>query len=96
MKVVRTVEVKQFVGQQVRLQGWLHNVRRMGGINFIVLRDGWGTVQAVTENEADLAPVADLSLETVIALEGIVVNSPQAPGGVELQQPQLAVITPVR
>ena len=96
MKVVRTVEVKQFVGQQVRLQGWLHNVRRMGGINFIVLRDGWGTVQAVTKNEADLAPVADLSLETVIALEGIVVNSPQAPGGVELQQPQLAVITPVR
>jgi nondiscriminating aspartyl-tRNA synthetase len=96
MKNVRTVEVQEFVGQQVRLQGWLHNLRQMGGINFIVLRDGWGTVQAVTENEADLEPVADLSLETVIALEGIVVSSPQAPGGVELHQPRLAVITPVR
>lgn len=95
MQEIRTVEVEAFVGQPVRLQGWLHNLRRMGGISFIVLRDGWGAIQAVTENEADLEPVAGLSLETVIALEGIVVSSPQAPGGVELHQPRLAVITPV-
>jgi nondiscriminating aspartyl-tRNA synthetase len=95
MKSIRTVEVQAFVGQHVHLQGWLHNVRRLGGINFVVLRDGWGTVQAVTENEADLEPVADLSLETVVALEGLVVSSPQAPGGVELHQPRLEVITAV-
>ena len=95
MKDIRTVEVQVYVGQTVRLHGWLHNVRRMGGISFIVLRDGWGTVQAVTENEADLEPVAGLGLETVIALEGLAVSSPQAPGGVELQQPRLTVITPV-
>lgn len=95
MKDIRTVEVQEYVGQRVRLHGWLHNVRRMGGISFIVLRDGWGTVQAVTELEADLEPVVGLSLETVIALEGVVVSSPQAPGGVELHQPRLAVITPV-
>ena len=35
MKDVRTIEVKEFVGQSVRLQGWLHNVRRLGGVNFI-------------------------------------------------------------
>lgn len=96
MNDIRTVEVQKFIGQTVRLHGWLHNLRQMGGISFIVLRDGWGTVQAVTEDEADLEPVAGLSLETVIALEGVVVSSPQAPGGVELQQPRLTVITPVR
>ena len=95
MQKIRTVEAKAFIGQPVRLQGWLHNVRRMGGINFIVLRDGWGTIQAVTEDEADLAPIAELSLETVIALEGIVVSSPQAPDGIELHQPRLTVITPI-
>jgi nondiscriminating aspartyl-tRNA synthetase len=68
----------------------------MGGINFIVLRDGWGTLQAVTENEADLAPIVELGLETVIALEGVVVSSPPAPGGIELHQPRLEVITPVQ
>ncbi len=96
MQEIQTVEVKSFVGQRVRLQGWLYNVRRMGGISFIVLRDGWGTIQAVTENEADLTPIAELALETVIALEGTVVSSPQAPGGIELHQPCLEVITPVK
>lgn len=96
MQEIRTVEAKAFIGQPVRLQGWLHNVRRMGGISFIVLRDGWGTIQAVTENEADLAPIAELSLETVIALEGVVVSSEQALGGIELHQPRLEVITPVQ
>lgn len=95
MNTIRTVEVSSHIGQQVRLQGWLHNVRRLGGVNFVVLRDGWGTLQAVTESEVDLAPIAELNLESVIALTGVVVASPQAPDGVELHQPQIEVITPV-
>ena len=97
MERIRTVEVKEHVGERVRLQGWLHTVRRMGGVNFLILRDGWGTVQAVTENEGDLAPLtsAELQSETVIVLEGVVVASAQAPGGVELQEPRIEVLTPV-
>ena len=95
MNTIRTVEASSHIGQQVRLTGWLHNVRRLGGVSFVVLRDGWGTIQAVTESEADLAPIAELSLESVIALTGTVVATPQAPGGVELYEPQLEVITPV-
>jgi len=95
MNTIRTVEVSRHVGETVRLMGWLHNVRRLGGVTFVVLRDGWGTLQAVTESEADLAPIVALSLESVIALTGMVVSIPQAPGGVELHQPQIVVITPV-
>jgi len=95
MERIRTVETGAYVGERVRLHGWLHNLRRLGGVNFVVLRDGWGTIQAVTENEADLEPIAGLGLETVIALEGEVVKTPQAPGGIELHQPRLHVITPV-
>ena len=95
---IRTTAVGAHIGETVRLQGWLHNLRRLGGVNFIVLRDGWGTVQAVTEQEADLAPLVEneLSTETVITLEGLVVSEPQAPGGIELHQPRIEVITPVR
>jgi nondiscriminating aspartyl-tRNA synthetase len=69
----------------------------MGGINFVILRDGWGIIQAVTEDEADVGPVlaSELKLETVIALEGVVVREPQAPGGIELHQPCLEIIVPV-
>ncbi len=95
---VRTHEIQAHVGERVTLQGWLHNLRRLGGVNFIILRDGWGTAQAVTEDEADLAPLLQegLGVETVIRLVGTVVATPQAPGGVELHRPELAVITPVR
>lgn len=95
MNTIRTVEASRHVGETVRLTGWLHNVRRLGGVTFVVLRDGWGTLQAVTESEVDLAPIAALNLESVIALTGTVVATPQAPGGVELHQPRIEVITPV-
>jgi len=98
MERIRTTEVWAHVGEQVCVQGWLHAVRRLGGVSFIVLRDGWGTVQAVTEQEAELAPItqAELQTESLIALEGLVVASAQAPGGIELQQPRITVLTPVR
>lgn len=97
-KLIRTTDVGAHIGETVRLQGWLHNIRRLGGVSFLVIRDGWGTLQAVTENEADLEPIIqqELSTETVIALEGTVASVAQAPGGIELHQPQITVITPVR
>lgn len=97
MERILTIEARQHVGKRVRMTGWLHTVRRMGGVNFIILRDGFGTIQAVTEDEADLEPLRadDLGSETVIAIEGLLVNMPQAPGGIELQQPRLEIITPV-
>ena len=97
METIRTTEVGQHVGQRVRLRGWVHNLRLLGGVNFLVLRDGWGTVQAVTQELADLAPLTDsgLGAESVIALEGRVVAEPQAPGGVELHDLAIQVLTPV-
>jgi nondiscriminating aspartyl-tRNA synthetase len=97
MKRILTTRAGEYIGQRVRLAGWLQALRRLGGINFIILRDGWGIIQAVTEDEADLAPlrVANLGPETVIALEGVVVAEAQAPGGLELHQPRLEIISPV-
>lgn len=98
---IRTTEISQYVGQRVLLKGWLHNLRRLGGINFIVLRDGWGTAQAVTESEEDLAPLLltensqELQPESIIEMNGTVVASAQAPGGYELQSPQIRVVVPV-
>ena len=86
MKVVRTVEVKQFVGQQVRLQGWLHNVRRMGGINFIVLDSKTGEdvtrsvlLQLIIEQESENNPLFTTdNLKTFIRYYGQVPHQPFA------------------
>lgn len=94
MTAIRTVEAREHVGEVVEVRGWLHTVRRLGGVTFVFLRDGWGIVQAVTEDAADLEPLAGLALESVVALRGRVTANAQAPGGLELQQPTFAVITP--
>ena len=54
MERTHTIEVGKHIGERVRVAGWLHSLRRLGGINFLVIRDGWGIIQVVTENEAEL------------------------------------------
>lgn len=99
MERIRTTEIGQHVGERVRLQGWMHAMRRLGGVTFVVVRDGWGMAQAVTESDADLAPLTTdartCQVESVIALEGTVVANAQAPGGFEVQNPRIEVITPI-
>lgn len=94
---IRTTEISAHVGQRVHLQGWLHAVRRLGGVTFVILRDGWGTAQAVVEAAGQLAPIVDGAIqpESVIRLSGVVTSAPAAPDGVELHQPELEIITPV-
>ena len=93
----RTVELSQQVGQRVMLRGWVHAVRKLGGITFLILRDGWGTVQVIIENEEQLLPLqrANVLPESVIAVEGDVRATPQAPGGIEIGDPIITVLTPV-
>ncbi|MBI1299703.1 aspartate--tRNA(Asn) ligase [bacterium] len=96
-QLIRTTEVASHVGERVTLRGWVHTVRRLGGVIFLVLRDGWGTVQAVSENEDDLVVLlsGEAGAESVVELTGMVTAMPQAPSGVEIHAPQVQVITPV-
>ena len=98
MERIRTTEVSQHIGERVRVAGWLQSKRQLGGINFLVVRDGWGTIQAVAETEVELAPLHDseAGLESLVAIEGVVASEAQAPGGVELHDLRIEVITPVK
>src|SRR5258708_4756346 len=87
-------EINQHVGERVRLMGWLHRLRKMGEINFLVVRDRSGTAQALL-TPAALEPLEGLQSETVIAVEGEVVPSEQARSGYELAQASIEVITSV-
>jgi nondiscriminating aspartyl-tRNA synthetase len=98
MKRTLTSEVPSHVGERVRVTGWLHSLRQLGGLNFLVIRDGWGLVQAIAEHEEEIAPLIEnkLSVESVIAVEGLVVSEAQAPGGAELHNLSIEVITPIK
>ena len=98
MERIYTTEVKARVGERVRLAGWLHTLRRLGGVNFLILRDVKGTIQVVVDAErpAALTVLEGLLPETVLAVEATVVAEPQAPGGIELRDPAFEVLSPVR
>lgn len=86
-------QISEYEGQSVRFCGWLHNVRAMGGVNFVILRDRTGLVQAVC-NEEELTPISSINAqsESIIELCGTVVAAPPAPGGYELQNPSVTVL----
>jgi nondiscriminating aspartyl-tRNA synthetase len=94
MTRVSVGEIKEHIGQRVKLQGWLHNLRRLGQVNFLLLRDSTGLAQAVLSKE-DLAPLENLQMETVLEVCGVVSETPAAPSGVELHDVEVNVITPV-
>ncbi|HWM35499.1 MAG TPA: aspartate--tRNA ligase [Streptomyces sp.] len=60
------------VGTDVRLSGWLHNRRNLGGILFIDLRDHYGIVQLVVrpEQTAVHERLSSLSKESVVRVDG--------------------------
>ncbi len=93
------------VGVHVRLGGWVHRVRDLGGLLFFDLRDRDGIVQVAfgpdwTPPEV-LAAAADVSTESVVTLEGLVEPRPvdarnpeMATGDVEVHGTGIEVVGP--
>ena len=95
MERIPTTELGHHVGERVSLNGWRHSLRRLGKINFLLLRDGWGIAQAVIDDPEELARIAPLADESVVSLEGVVRAEPQAPGGFELHDVRIHVLSPI-
>ena len=77
----------------VRLNGWIHRRRRLSGLAFVILRDRTGLAQVVVRDETRLAHVDTLTEETAVEVVGRVSANPQAPGGVEVVEPQFRALT---
>jgi asparaginyl-tRNA synthetase len=89
-------QLKDHVGKEVTLQGWLFNKRSSGKIRFVILRDGTGYVQCVyfkgnvSEETFDLAD--KIGQESSIIVTGKVKEDPKQVGGFELDATGLIVI----
>ena len=81
-------EIARHEGQQVTINGWLHNRRSSGKIHFLIVRDGTGFIQAVMSKAAvgdEAFTNADhLSQETSLSVTGTVRADKRARGGYEI------------
>ncbi len=88
MKVAYISELKNHIGEEVEIRGWLYNKRSSGKIRFLIIRDGSGYLQAVmikSELPEDVFNLYDeLYYESSLAVIGTVREEKRAPGGVEL------------
>ena len=84
------------IGKEVRISGWVENIRDHGGVMFIDIRDQYGIVQAVLHNENLLEGV---NKECVVNVSGKVVlrdedtiNPKIATGTVEIDVSSLSIL----
>jgi nondiscriminating aspartyl-tRNA synthetase len=86
---VLSAELPKHIGQRVMIAGWLHRRRELKSVTFLVVRDRTGLVQVVVPT----TEACTVGEETVLQVEGLVVASPQAPGGAELTAPTVRLLS---
>jgi nondiscriminating aspartyl-tRNA synthetase len=79
----------------VEVSGWVHRIRDMGGVSFVILRDRSGVVQLVFDEKiAEKTSLKEpLTLESVIRVHGVPSLNEKAPGGAEVRVQSLEVIS---
>ena len=80
-------EVEARVGTAVQLEGWVHRVRDLGGVSFVLLRDRSGICQLVFDSKPEV------TLESVIRVQGAAARNEKAPGGVEVRVTSMEVMS---
>lgn len=88
-------ELPKHIDETVTIAGWLYKKRLLGGLNFLVIRDRSGLTQVLVEDEKEVAKLESLQLGSVLQIEGKVFKDERAPGGVEIHEPTITVLTAV-
>ena len=94
----RTHAAEVTPGDEATVAGWVHEIRDLGGIAFLILRDRSGQLQVKFEKDAMDEALVETGLgasrESVVSATGTVEEEPRAPTGVELVPESFEVIAP--
>ena len=89
-------DVSQHVGEEIKIKGWLYNMRSSGKLMFPQIRDGSGTIQGVVFKKNVPEQVWNdfekLTQESSIVVRGSVRADARAAGGFELDVVDLEVL----
>ena len=85
-------------GKEVTLAGWVHEVRELGKLTFLLLRDSTGIAQVIAKRgETDEALIKRMSLpkESVIVVRGTVRANKEARAGFEIVPSSIENVNPL-
>ena len=91
-------ELKNYVGKEVTLAGWLYNSRASGKIQFLIIRDGTGLCQCIVEKgevpDELFEQLKRLGQESSLTITGVVREEARSVGGYELSVTGAQIISP--
>ena len=81
------------VGKKVLLSGWINKKRDHGNLLFVDLRDNYGVTQCIIDKEnSNFSILEKMQLETVIKIDGEVVNRSEETINTEINTGEIEVI----
>ena len=81
------------VGKKVILSGWINKKRDHGNLLFLDLRDNFGITQCIINNEnSNFTLLEKIQLETVVKIDGKVVNRSDETINKEIETGQVEVV----
>ncbi len=93
MKRVMTGSLGSYINNEVKICGWIHRIRNLKKITFLIIRDRSGLVQCVFDNS--LLQNINLRLEAVVSVQGIVKEGKNKFHDFEIQGGNIEVISEV-
>ena len=84
------IDVKNHVGEEIMLKGWVFQIRPVGKIKFVILRDRTGVVQTIILNKE--IDISNIERESVVTIYGKPKIEKQAPGGFEVEVTGIEII----
>ncbi|MDA7641241.1 asparagine--tRNA ligase [Candidatus Marinimicrobia bacterium] len=96
MSEISIKNLKNSIGKDVQINGWVYNIRSIGKIWFVIVRDGTGYVQCVvTKNDVSdkvFELESSLTQESSLKIKGIVQADTRSDSGVEILVTDIEVV----
>ena len=92
----RTLTAAVEPGETVTVAGWVHEIRDLGGIAFLIIRDRSGRIQVKLQKDEMAEDLVErglgVSRESVVRITGEAEEEPRAPTGIEIAPQELSLI----
>ncbi len=88
MQLTKIADLRNKVGQVTTIQGWVEVIRNQKRMQFLVIRDDSGRVQAINTRQGDVLDerISLLTHDSTVLITGVVVENEQVKlGGIEVQ-----------
>ena len=97
MKLITLKDIKDHIGEEVKLRGWVRNYRKSSSkLRFVIFRDAYADIQAVAfkpeMGEENFEKVKQVSLESSVEMIGIPQEHPKREGVFEFQLKDINII----